>query len=252
MLQATARFSERVDNYTLYRPGYPNEIILFLQEATGLKKRFRIADIGSGTGIFTELLLKNGFRVKAIEPNANMRNEAEKNLSRYSGFLSIDGTAEQTGLESGQIDLIVAAQAFHWFNPLNTKKEFTRILKPGGHIALVWNISQANTPFLAGYRELKIKYGNDYKGSQHANIATIETFFHPMKVITKKISHEQLLDYEAVKGLLLSNSHMPLENHENYPFMIKELKELFLENQQKGIIQMNYETNIYTNENQVE
>jgi len=121
------------------------EIIDYLIRTIGLKKRFVIADIGSGTGIFSELFLKAGYRVKGIEPNEPMRLAAEKRLAAYTTFTSVDGTAEQTGLKDKSVDLITAAQAFHWFKPLAAKNEFMRIIRPGGHIMLVWNIRRINT-----------------------------------------------------------------------------------------------------------
>ena len=135
----TKRFSNRVDNYVKYRPSYPKEIISFLENAIQFKNDFVVADIGSGTGILSKMFLDNGNTVYAVEPNTAMRNKAEELLKNYPLFKSIDGTAEQTTLQNSSIDIITAAQAFHWFDAEKTKAEFRRILKPGGYCCLIWN-----------------------------------------------------------------------------------------------------------------
>lgn len=245
MLSPTTRFSNRVDNYVKYRPGYPPEIIDYLIQTIGLKKRFVIADIGSGTGIFSELFLRNGYRVKAVEPNEPMRLAAEKRLTIYNGFTSVDGTAEQTGLKDKSVDLITAAQAFHWFKPLATKNEFMRIIRPGGHIMLVWNIRKIDTPFLEGYQQIKAKYQVDYAQRTHNNDAVIETFFRPMKMIRQDFYNEELLDFESLKGQLLSASYIPLQGQPGYESMLAELEQLFNNTQQNGFVKVEYDTKIY-------
>src|SRR5580698_2331465 len=137
-LHPTQRFTDRVDNYAKYRPTYPQAIIPYLRETIHLNRKHIIADIGSGTGIFTELFLRHGFTVTGVEPNAAMRAAGEAHLGHFTHFTSRDGTAEATGLPDRSIDLITVAQAFHWLEPEATAAEFARILKPGGHTLLVW------------------------------------------------------------------------------------------------------------------
>ncbi|MGH2642903.1 MAG: class I SAM-dependent methyltransferase, partial [Chitinophagaceae bacterium] len=138
-LNSTKRFSDRVDNYIKYRTGYPQEIIPYLKEVAELNTGMQIADIGSGTGILTKLFLENGNTMYAAEPNDAMRNAAEHLLKNYSRFISLDGTAEQTGLDNESMDMIIAGQAFHWFDPVKTKKEFQRIAKTNSFVVLIWN-----------------------------------------------------------------------------------------------------------------
>ncbi len=128
-LNPKGRFSNRVENYAKYRPYYPAEIIKFLNTTIGLTKGDIIADIGSGTGIFSKLFLDNGNEVYGIEPNAEMRSAGEKYLINHTNFYSIDASSEYTKLESESVDIITSGQAFHWFEPEPTKKEFLRILK---------------------------------------------------------------------------------------------------------------------------
>ncbi len=130
-----------------YRPGYPALLVSVLLEQTGLDTSAVIADIGSGTGIFTQSLIDQGLSVLAVEPNANMRMAAESIFSDNPQFTSINATAEQTGLDDNSVDLVTAAQAFHWFNNATTKSEFNRILKSDGKLALVWNKRKISQPF---------------------------------------------------------------------------------------------------------
>jgi SAM-dependent methyltransferase len=149
MLSPTQRFSSRVDNYVRYRPSYPREVAEMLRTECGLTSDSVVADIGSGTGKLTELLLPHAKRVVAIEPNLEMREAGERLLQPHSNFVSVAGTAEVTTLPEHSVDLIVAGQAFHWFDRERTRAEFGRILKPGGWIALIWNgLQTRSTPFL--------------------------------------------------------------------------------------------------------
>src|ERR1041385_6863394 len=146
---STERFSDRVENYVKYRPHYPREILTALEQLAGLTPTCALADIGSGTGISAELFLEYGNAVYGIEPNNAMRKAGEAYLSRFPKFKSIDGTAETTMLSDASVDLIIAGQAFHWFDVERSRTEFKRILKPGGWAALFWNDRQTDTtPFL--------------------------------------------------------------------------------------------------------
>ncbi len=143
----------------------------------GLRKGRRVADIGSGTGIFTELLLLKGCFVTGVEPNAPMRQAAEQKLGGYDRFYSLEGSAEQTGLADHSIDLITVAQAFHWMDPAPTKKEFNRILKPGGRIALIWNLRLQHT--FCGLMRLVRACAQAYDAANRIDEPVLRTFFAP-------------------------------------------------------------------------
>lgn len=247
-LHPTTRFSDRVENYVKYRPSYPEEIIPFLETTIGLNKDQRIADIGSGTGIFSDLFLKNGYQVVGIEPNENMRKAAEIRLGHYTGFTSRNRRAEQSGLRSHSIDLVTVAQAFHWMEPAATKKEFLRILKPGGFIVLAWNLRLKHTPFLQDYEALKARFGIDYQATKMVDEGAIQEFYEPMAIRTHSFSNIQLLDFESLKGQLLSASYIPLPGHSSYDTMIDELVHLFVTYNVNGFIKMEYETKLYVNQ----
>lgn len=150
------RFSNKAEKYELYRPTYTEESILKILDLCNIipSNEIKVADIGSGTGKFTQLLLDKGFIVYAIEPNEQMRTIAEKKFSNYNNFNSINKIAEDTNLEDNSISIITAAQAFHYFDLKKTKKEFMRILKPDGKVALLWNFRLRESDFIREYENI--------------------------------------------------------------------------------------------------
>lgn len=243
-LRPTERFSGLVENYANYRPSYPAEVISFIEQETRLQKDWNIADIGSGTGIFSKLLLERGYKVYGIEPNKAMREAAEKELVPYKKFTSIDGAGEKTTLQDRSIDLITVAQAFHWINAEEAKLEFRRILKPPSYVALIWNIRTSNTPFLAAFEQLKIDYGTDYKATRMLKEIDIASFFEPAHMKYAYFPHYQLLNYEALKGQLLSTSYVPQEG-KKHEEMIEMLESLFSRYAENGLVKIDYEAKVY-------
>jgi len=244
-LNPTGRFSDRVDNYAKYRPSYPTEAITYISKITKLPTGGTVADIGSGTGIFSALLLQKDYRVFCVEPNEAMRTVAEKNLSIYPNFSSIDGTAECTTLNPHSVDIVTVAQAFHWVD-ISAKEEFSRILKPAGLIVLLWNIRLRTTPFLEAFEDLKVEFGTDYKAVNMLKEQDIRAFFYPKPVTTKEFFHAQNLDYEGLRGQLLSSSYVPIDGEKSEQ-MIAKLKGLFDEHQIAGQVTIEYATKVYIN-----
>ena len=242
VIEPKKRFSSRVENYIKYRPSYPLEIIEFLKGKKILAEDSVIADIGSGTGILTRLFLDNGNQAYGIEPNKDMRKAAEKFLQKYTNFTSLDGSAESTGLEENCIDLITAGQAFHWFDVKKSKREFKRILKPNGNVALIWNNrGKAGAGFNSSYENFILKYGIDYK-EVRKNERNVDLFFNYQK---ETYDNFQELDFVSFKGRVLSSSYIPLANNPIFPRMILELEDLFNKNQRNGFIRIEYDTEIY-------
>ncbi|WP_221284787.1 class I SAM-dependent methyltransferase [Mucilaginibacter sp. SP1R1] len=244
---STERFSNRVDDYVKYRPHYPFEIITFLQDKYNLTLDKLIADVGAGTGISTALFLNAGYRVIAVEPNAEMREKSLELLISYPGFSAMDGTAENTGLATGGVDAIIAGQAFHWFNAQNSRTEFKRILKPNGIVALIWNERKTASAFEKEYDQLIITHARDYVKVDHRNIdaAHIAAFFNPEPFQLQEFQNKQVFDFEGLAGRLLSSSYMPTKNDEGYHPMINDLKTLFNKYQQDNAITINYDTKVY-------
>ena len=246
-MNTVERFSNRVTNYVRYRPDYPREIIGWLSEQGALTKGSIVADIGCGPGISTEMFLENGNRVFGVEPNQAMRIAAVKYLKEFRNFKPIEGDSENTNLNDACVDLIVAAQAFHWFKPEPTKKEFRRILKPNGHVALMWNIRQeTTTPFLIEYEQFIRDHSMDYEIVRHNNIGDEEVrqFLGP-NMRTATFDNVQEFDFEGLLGRLTSSSYMPHEGHASYNNMAKALRSLFAKYEQDGRIQILYDTRVY-------
>jgi len=246
-MDSKQRFSDRVEDYVKYRPHYPTALLSWLQTETGFDASRIVADIGSGTGISTELFLRSGNKVYAVEPNDAMRAKAEELLSGYPGFVSCNGTAEATGLPDASVDLIVAGQAFHWFDPVKTREEFVRIARPGGRVALVWNERLVLTDFEKEYEALILRYGGDYATINHKNIADLEigAFFRPEAFVLQRFENEQNFDLEGLKGRLLSSSYIPKEGPD-HDGLFGALEGLFVRHQTGGKVRVGYETKLYT------
>lgn len=246
-LHSTERFSDRVEDYVRYRPHYPKELIPLLRREIGLDPSWVIADIGSGTGFSSELFLENGNAVFAVEPNAAMRRAAERLLAGNSHFNSVDGTAEATGLPAASVDLAVAGQAFHWFDPVKSRAEFHRILKAGGWIVLFWNSRRTDTPpFLREYEDLLLRHGTDYQQVRHdRTTARLPQDFFGGNFRRLVLPNEQFLDFEGLTGRLLSSSYTPAEGDPARGKMLENLKEIFERHAENGRVKMEYETEVW-------
>jgi SAM-dependent methyltransferase len=247
MKDSVSRFSNRVENYARYRPGYPPAVIDILKSDCGLTEASIIADVGSGTGILSELFLKNGNQLFGIEPNAAMRRAAEGFLTAYANFVSIDAVAEKTSLKPGSVDFVTAGQAFHWFDRDKTRKEFARILKPAGWVVIIWNERRLDsTPFLRDYESLLLRYGTDYQKVRHENVSgEIAEIFAPHTFALKVLENRQQFDFESLKGRLCSSSYTPEPGHPNFVPMISKLEEIFDQNNNSGTVTFQYDTSVY-------
>jgi SAM-dependent methyltransferase len=247
-LNPLGRFSSRVGDYVRYRPSYPAALIDFLKAQAGLGPGSPVADVGAGTGIFTRLLLRAGARVFAVEPNDEMRAAAEAEFQGVPGFVSVKGTAEATGLADASVALITCAQAFHWFDPEKTRREFQRILVPPGQCALIWNTAVRRGEFAEGYEEIKARFGTDFQQIRHENIEASQRFvaFFGVGGWKKQVfENSQVLDAEGLKGRLMSSSYAPPPDHPGHAPMIAAFQELFARCQRSGTIRMEYETELY-------
>jgi SAM-dependent methyltransferase len=248
MTDVTQRFSSRVENYVKYRPGYPDDVIEALRSECGLTADSIVADVGSGTGILTEIFLRNGNVVYGVEPNREMREAAERLLKDYPRFHSVAARAEETTLDDAGVDFITAGQAFHWFDREKTRVEFARILKPRGWVALIWNDRATTTTlFLIAFEKLLKDYSTDYEQVDHRRIDddVIRDFFGSDQFMLKQIKNSQVFDYDGLKGRLLSSSYAPEEGHPNYEPMLAELERIFQTYQDEGRVVFEYVTQMY-------
>jgi SAM-dependent methyltransferase len=249
VLNSTQRFSSRVDNYIRYRPGYPPGVLETLQHDCNLRTDSVIADVGSGTGLLSKIFLENGNRVIGVEPNHEMRQAGGRILQNFANFGSVEGTAEATTLPDASVDFITAGQAAHWFDRVQARREFLRILKPGGWTVFVWNDrSTDSTPLLREYERLLLTYGTDYHEVKRVGIdvaSDISAFFAPSPVLQATFHNHQDFDFEGLKGRLLSSSYTPGPDHANYEPMLAELRRLFDAHNQGGRLRLEYETHMY-------
>jgi SAM-dependent methyltransferase len=244
---ATSRFSDRVDNYVRYRPGYPPQALHVLKSACGLTPAHVIADIASGTGIWTRMLLENGNEVFGVEPNPEMRQAGEHLLAGFPRFVSVAGTAEATTLPEATIDFVTAAQAAHWFDRAPARREFLRILKPAEWLVLLWNERLTDsTPFLRAYEHLLLDYGTDYQYVRHERTTdAVNEFFDPSPFQERMFEMRQEFDYAGLEGRLLSSSYAPGPEHSNHAPMLRELQEIFTTHAIGGRVRFDYKTRLY-------
>jgi SAM-dependent methyltransferase len=243
----TARFGNRVADYVRYRPGYPAAVIDALRSTIGLAPDDVIADIGAGTGISTALFLDHGHTVYAVEPNRAMREAAEAALAGRAGFHGIDGTAEATTLPAAAMDVVVAAQAFHWFDPNAARAEFRRVLRGERRVALLWNTRRTHeSAFAAAYEALLVAHGTDYAAVRHDRIDRdrLARFFGgPYEYRT--LANAQELDLAALRGRLLSTSYAPAAGETGHDAMIAALEEVFRSYARSGTVRMAYDVEVF-------
>jgi SAM-dependent methyltransferase len=244
----TQRFTRRVDHYVKHRPSYPRAVLDLLETRCGLKSDSVVADVGSGTGLLSELFLNNGNRVLGVEPNKEMREAGERRLAHHPGFTSVAGTAEDTTLDDASVDFVTAGQAFHWFDPERARTEFARILKPAGWVALVWNWRRKDAaPFLAAYERLLEAYRTDRGEFElwRRSDEMARAFFGPGSFEKATFDNEQILDLDGFKGRLLSISYVPAEGEPGSDEMQRNVEEIFHQHQTGGRVTIEYDTKVY-------
>jgi SAM-dependent methyltransferase len=244
----TNRFSDRVENYVKFRPAYPEEIYAYLRAEAGLGIDDTIMDLGSGTGLLSKHFLKHGHKVFGVEPNSDMRKAGEHILASKKKFVSLDGRAEGIPLPDQSIDYVVAGQAFHWFEPLDSRIEVKRVLVPDGEVALIWNEwDRKLSPFLEEYEALLLKFGTDFEKVRRSSNSevSIRKFFNPIQPQFAQFPNRQDFDFEALRGRLLSSSYAPLEDHPDFKAMIDSLQGIFARHNKEGLVRFDYRTTIY-------
>lgn len=248
MTDPTTRFSSRVADYVRARPSYPAAALDVLVAAHGMVPGTVVADLGSGTGIFSALLLERGCRVHAVEPNGAMRAAAEAAMGDLPGFTSVDGTAEATGLPAASVDMATAAQAFHWFDRARARAELRRILRPSGRVALLWNERlTTGEPFLEDYEALLLRFGTDYAKVDHRQIGPdqLAELYGPAAFATYAFPNDQALDWDGLVSRLRSSSYTPEPGDARFAPMMAALEGLFERHQSEGRVPMRYETQLY-------
>ena len=243
----TERFTGRVDNYARYRPSYPSAAIDLLEARCGLSPSAVVADIGSGTGILSALLLARAAQVIGVEPNEGMRAAAEARLGAQARFRSVNGTAEATTLPAASVDLLVVGQAFHWFDGEKARREALRVLKPHHFAALLWNERpQELTPFLADYEALLRRHAPEYVEivARRADVPSMRRFFGGAMEL-ETFPNQQTFDFDGLVGRLRSTSYAPEPGDAHYHPLMAGLRAVFDRHEQAGRVVFPYRTLVY-------
>jgi SAM-dependent methyltransferase len=243
----TERFSSRVENYVRYRPSYPAAAIELLQRRCGLRAHAMVADIGSGTGILTRLLLECGAQVIGVEPNDGMRAAAEASLGSEPRFRSVKGSAEATTLAPDSVDLIVAGQAFHWFKVQEARAEALRITRAGGFGALLWNEHPSGGSFfLTDYEALVRRHAPEYDqvvGSRADEASMREFFGGAMEC--ESFPNQQVFDFDGLCGRLMSSSYAPEPGQPLHAPLLAGLRQVFERYARENRVVFPYVTLVY-------
>jgi SAM-dependent methyltransferase len=242
-------FGPRVDTYMKYRPGYPAEVMNMLRSACGLTQNWRVADIGSGTGLLARLFLDFGCAVTGVEPNEEMRLAGDRVLADYPRFTSLPGSAEATGLADSCAELISAGMAFHWFDISRARLEFQRILVSGGWLVLVWNrMLPGPDPFMQAYTKLILEncpgWTETERRDQPGNALNLPGFFGG-EYFRAAFPLQQHFDWDGLRGRTLSIAHVPQPGDPGYQTMFPLLRDVFDRFQFGGQITLRYETEVY-------
>jgi SAM-dependent methyltransferase len=248
---STERFGTRAAAYARARPGYPDFAVAALARALDLPAAATIVDVGCGTGLSCEPFLRAGFTVIGVEPNGPMRAHAQQRLSRFPCFRAVEGRAEDTGLEAASADMLIAAQAFHWFDVGAARTEALRILRPPLRAALIWNDRSAEgSAFAVGYEELLRTYSPDYLELRHRHERRdrIDAFFGDRAWRTVTVTHSDALDYERLADRLNSASYVPAAGDPRHEPMMIALQQLFAQTAQHGRVVMEFGTRMIIGE----
>lgn len=232
-------FTNKASLYSQYRPGYPEAYIKYLLSETGIKKSAVVADIGSGTGILSRQLLEQDLVVYGVEPNDDMRLRAEQSLRQYMKFTSVKGMAEDTNLKDSSIDLVTAAQAFHWFDQGKFKQECRRILKQNAQVALVWNSRNLTSPLMKETAAVCRYYCPDFTGFSggiEERPEIYKAFFREGNYQYKTFQNDLIFDYDGFIGRNLSASFAPAKEDASYKDFIAALSGLFEKYSHEGKI----------------
>jgi SAM-dependent methyltransferase len=237
-------FTEKVADYVASRPDYPATLFQTLKQISPPCENALVADIGAGTGLLTRDLLKNGYRVVAVEPNPAMRQAADSLLGNTDGYRSVDGCAESMPLSAGSVQLITAAQAFHWFEADRARTEFLRVLTAQGNVALVWNDWVPTDPVRVAFDQISQEFGGAKRAAlqAHEDRQYVPHFFGV--TVPKQFTwpHAHFLDEAGLISLVFSRSYIPDRATPEGQMVLDRVRALFNRFAVNGKVEVRYNT----------
>ena len=251
-LDSTDRFSARAAEYTRHRPNYPQALLDFLEGEGWIGIGTQVADVGAGTGIFTEQLIGKGCEVWAVEPNGAMLSMAETRLQGRNQFHAVPADAEDIRIDDGSVDLVTAVQAFHWFDLEAARSEFTRILRSPKRVALVWSVRDPEaSPFMEAFDDILQQHALEYDevfDRLDARLAELDDFFGGTEGDAyrhRTFDYTQTVGLQGLFGLVTSFSYMPRPNDDAFDAVIADLQDLFDDYADGGSVDIEYDTELY-------
>ncbi len=242
------RFEGKSEIYAKARPKYALKFFDYLKNTLNIPAGTVFADIGSGTGIFTEQLLSCGYKVFAVEPNGGMRRKAEEKLSANQNFVSVNGSDGNTALPDKSVDFITAAQAFHWFDQEAFRRECGRILKPGGKVIIIYNSRDKNADCTKALANLHYKYNSEFHGFSNGMSNEKCIFFFSGKCDIFRADNTLTYDRQGYVNRVLSSSYAMKEDDSRYNEYIKEINRIFDRFSADNLISIPTETIAYIGE----
>lgn len=245
---AAARgFALGAETYARGRPDYPADIADWLASKLGLGPGSRALDLGAGTGKFTPYLKRTGAEVTVVEPVDAMRAEL---TARNPDVRALAGSATAIPLPDASVDAVVCAQSFHWFATREALAEIHRVLKPGGHLGLVWNIRDDSVDWVAALAQIIAPYESDTP--RHASGAWRRLFpgdgFGPLSESRFPHGHTGPAE-EVILSRTLSISFvaaLPEPERQKVEFRIRELIAATPALSRPGDVTFPYETMAYS------
>lgn len=241
----TNRFTGKAELYVQARPRYADALFSYMKKDLQLREGGIVADVGSGTGIMSDQLLSVGYVVYAVEPNEDMRKQAELQLGKCENFISLQGEASKIPLENASVDCIIAAQAFHWFDADAFRVECQRILRPDGIVLLVYNMRDMDNPLTKDLARLHAQFNPAFHGfSNGLKESDLKNFFKGACEV-KSWNNDQVMTKNAFIERALSSSYSPRESDTNYERFLEEMEKLFLRYAQDDRVRYPHNTIVY-------